>query len=85
VIGLVPAGRISCRGAESVEHLAVRIVPGKGWDAERRRYLENELRRHVGPSMKIEFEEADELERAASGRYRMVTSDVPIESGMRTG
>lgn len=85
MIGLVPAGRISCRGAESVEHLTLRIVSGKGWNAERRGHLENELRRHVGPSMQIEFEEADELERAASGKYRMVISEVPIESGMRTG
>ena len=68
---------------EDTEHLKLRLVPGPGWDGERREYLESELRRWIGPTIGLEFEESEELERAPSGKYRLVISDVPVEEVMR--
>jgi phenylacetate-CoA ligase len=64
---------------QSVDHLTLRLVPGDGWSPERRDYMEQELRRWVGPTMEVQFEETDRLETHGSGKYRMVVSDVPID------
>jgi len=65
---------------KAVDELTLRLVPGQGWGPEAKGYMEKELRRYVGPTMRIDFEECAELERAASGKYRMVISQVPVES-----
>lgn len=66
---------------ESVDHLRVRLVPGAGWDERQRAYMEEQLRRYVGPTIRIEFEVSEKLERAKSGKYRMVISKVPVSFG----
>ncbi len=60
----------------SVEELILRVVPNEGWDADARSYLEQQLRRWIGQTIALRFEESEELERAPSGKYRMVISDV---------
>jgi len=63
---------------ERIDHLKLRLVPAAGWSDEVRAFMERELRRYVGPTMRIEFEISDRIERAASGKYRMVISKVPV-------
>jgi len=67
----------------AIDHLTVRLVPGEGWDTAMRDYMEKELRRYVGPAMKVDFDAVPELERAASDKYRMVISKVPVESRVK--
>ena len=43
--------------------------------------MEEQLRRYVGPTMRIEFEFVDELETLTSGKYKMVVSKVPVTFG----
>jgi len=70
---------------EKVDHLRLRLVPAPGWSDGVRELMERELRRYVGPTMKIEFEISDRLERARSGKYRMVISKVPVNFGASAG
>ncbi len=63
---------------EAVDHLTVRVVPGEDWNKPAQNYMEEELRRWVGHTMDIDFEEVSELEKAGSGKYRMVISRVPV-------
>ena len=67
----------------AVDELILRMVPGKGFDASVKTYLEEQLRRWIGPTMKLTIEESAELERAASGKYRMVISNIKIEDAAR--
>jgi phenylacetate-CoA ligase len=64
---------------DAPDHLKLRLVIGDGWNPRKRSYLERELRRWVGQEMKIDFEKTDELEKANSGKYRMVISKVSLE------
>ncbi len=66
---------------ESVGHLTVRIVPGEGWGEGVVDQMERELRRYVGQTMEVEFQEVEELERTATNKRRMVISNVPVEAG----
>lgn len=68
---------------ESLDALTLRIVPGAGYRPSTRAFLEQALRRWVGPRMKITIEERDALEKTASGKYRMVVSRVKIEDAAR--
>jgi len=70
---------------DEVDHLTLRMVPGEGWNPEARRYMEQELRRYVGPTMRIDFEEAEELERHGTGKYRMVVSKIDLSDVVREG
>ena len=67
---------------ESVDHLTLRLVPGEGWSKEACDYMEKELRRWIGPTMKVDFQEVDELEKTDSGKYRMVISHVELDEGL---
>jgi hypothetical protein len=49
-------------------------VPERGFDKSILGFMEEQLRRYVGPTMKIEFEFVDELETLMSGKYKMVVS-----------
>ena len=64
---------------DAPDHLKLRLVTGDGWNPRMRSYLEQELRRWVGQEMKIDFEETDNLQKANSGKYRMVISHVALE------
>jgi len=68
---------------DRIDHLKVRLVPTSEWNADVRSYMEKELRRYVGPTMQIEFEESELLERTPSGKYRMVISKVPVTFGQK--
>jgi len=68
---------------DRVDHLKIRLVPTSEWNENMKAYMERELRRYVGPTMQIEFEESDRLERTKSGKYRMVISKAPVTFGAR--
>jgi phenylacetate-CoA ligase len=59
---------------EELGRLRVRLVPEKGFDKGILGFMEEQLRRYLGPTMKIEFEFVDELETLMSGKYKMVVS-----------
>ena len=59
---------------EEIGRLRLRIAPDKGFDKSILGFMEEQLRRYVGPTMKIEFEFVDELETLMSGKYKMVVS-----------
>jgi phenylacetate-CoA ligase len=61
---------------EAVDRLRVRLVVGEGFDRDGLGFMEAQLRRYVGPTMMIDFEFADALERLASGKVKMVVSKV---------
>lgn len=68
---------------ERVDFLTIRLVPGQSYNRKTKEFLVRELRRWVGPTMRIQVEECAELERAASGKYRMMISKVDIEDAIR--
>jgi len=59
---------------EKLGRMRVRMVPEKGFDKGILPFMEEQLRRYVGPTMKIEFEFVEELETLMSGKYKMVVS-----------
>jgi phenylacetate-CoA ligase len=59
---------------EELGRLRLRIIPEKGFDKGILGFMEEQLRRYVGPTMKIEFEFVEELETLMSGKYKMVVS-----------
>ena len=61
---------------EELGRVRLRIVPEKGFDKGGLGFMEEQLRRYVGPTMKIEFEFVDELETLMSGKYKMVVSKI---------
>jgi phenylacetate-coenzyme A ligase PaaK-like adenylate-forming protein len=61
---------------ESLDHLRILMMVAESFDKEILAFMEEQLRRYVGPTMKIDFEFVDELERLASGKYKMVISKV---------
>ncbi len=63
---------------ESLDHLRLRIVPDKDFDRGVLGFMEEQLRRYVGPTMRIEFEFVDELETLMSGKYKMVISKIKV-------
>jgi len=67
----------------SVDELTLRLVPNKGFDESVKAFLEKELRRWIGPTMKLTIEECAELERTKSGKHRMVISNVNLEDAAR--
>ncbi len=67
----------------SVDSLILRVVPGPGFDEKEKAYLLEQLRRWVGQKMDVRIEECEDLERAASGRYRLVVSNIDIRQAVR--
>ena len=68
---------------DSVDELTLRLVPGAGFNESAKAFLEKELRRWIGPTMKLTIEECAALERTKSGKYRMVISNVKIEDAAK--
>jgi len=67
----------------AVDSLILRIVAGPGFDDRAKAYLLEQLRRWVGPTMDIRIEECQELEQAASGKYRLVVSDIDVREAVK--
>ncbi len=63
---------------ETLDHLRLRIVPDKDFDKSILSFMEEQLRRYVGSTMRIDFEFVDELETLMSGKYKMVVSKVKV-------
>lgn len=61
---------------EKLDLLKIRIVPDVGFDRAITSYMQEQLRRYVGPTMRIEFEFVDSLETLRSGKYKMVVSKI---------
>ena len=68
---------------EAVDALTIRIVPAPDFNERTKDYLVEQLRRWVGPTMKIMVEERATLERAASGKYKLVVSKINIQDAVK--
>lgn len=67
---------------ESLDRLHIRMIPGPAFDKSILPFMEEQLRKYVGPTMRIEFEFVEDLERHDSGKYKMVVSKVkPVQGG----
>jgi phenylacetate-CoA ligase len=72
---------------DSLEHLQVLVVPRSEYVEGDSRHILDALRERLGSDMKIEIRQVDDIPRSASGKFRYVVSDVPIQisSGRQTG
>jgi phenylacetate-CoA ligase len=63
---------------DALDSVVLRVVAGPGFDGAQKASLGAQLRRWLGPGMSVRIEERRELETAASGKYRLVISDVDV-------
>ncbi|MCH9647221.1 MAG: AMP-binding protein [Deltaproteobacteria bacterium] len=73
-------GNLPIREAQLVQHhqdsVRALLVPADGFGSKSQREVERRLRMRLGPSMGIEVEIVDKLERESSGKLRAVISEV---------
>ncbi len=60
------------------EEVLVRIVPGPTYDDALTEHLRAELQARLGAGVRIVIEKVDRLEPAKSGKFKWVTSKVPL-------
>ncbi len=61
---------------DALDHLAIKVEPGEGYDSARRDALLATLREQLGPSMRFDLEEVERIERLGSGKRRFVVSEL---------
>jgi phenylacetate-CoA ligase len=61
---------------EALDHVRLRIAPEPEFDKSILGFMEEQLRRYVGPTMKVDFEFVESLETLLSGKYKMVISKI---------
>ena len=64
---------------EATDRLLIRIVPRPGYGEQDTQHLLREMQRRVGSDMRIRVEIVDDIPVGASGKYRWVVSNLPLE------
>jgi phenylacetate-CoA ligase len=65
------------------EAIQVLIEPAEGFDDDDQRFLDLELRKRLGSSLRIDYERVSELPRTSGGKERLIVSTVTESGGRR--
>ena len=61
---------------ETLEHIRVRVVPGRGFSPSDLESVRHELEKRLGPDCEYEFEVVDDIPVGQNGKYHAVISRV---------
>lgn len=70
---------------DSLDHVTLRVVPGRTWDVSVEERLRQRLSLYLDPQVKVTVERVSELQIAASGKHRFVINKVSpatVDSGV---
>jgi phenylacetate-CoA ligase len=59
---------------ETIDHLILEVVPAQGWSATDAQQLLNNTRERVGPTMRLELREVQQIPRTSRGKFVAVVS-----------
>ncbi|WP_437621714.1 phenylacetate--CoA ligase family protein [Sorangium sp. So ce1151] len=63
--------------------ITVRLVPGKGFQAETARLIERTVRQHLGERAEVSVQLVDDIPLTSSGKHRVTLSEVPVQLNRR--